>query len=138
MGFGSYSPYYYSFSGSYGAYAYPSYYEDSYTYAPVYIESEDTLDTYEEAAADVVSTAQAPADGPEIGTPPDDSQGSIPDGVVVPRPLVEPEEAPEVLPPEDGAEPQAAPVVLPVEGHEEPSSGSEDRNDRADPNELRP
>ncbi len=121
-GFGYYSPYYYPYYGSYGAYAYPSYYYDSYTYAPVYIESEETPDTYEDGAADVTSTSQGPANGADEGIPPDDER-SIPDGVVVPRPLVEQQEAPEVLPPEE---------------EEQSSSDSEDKGDMSGSNETRP
>ena len=108
-GHGYYSPYYYPsyyypYYGSYAGYGYPSYYYDSYAYAPVYVESDDASDRYTDEVPDAQAVPEPGGEGPDVAGQSGDDEPSVPDGVVVPRPLVEPQVAPEVLPPEDEQE----------------------------------
>ena len=112
----SYYPYYYSsyspYYGSYGAYVYPSYYDAPYTYAPVvYIESQETIFSYEDdvsnedGVTNETAAHQAPVVEIDINVPFDADGRAFPEGVGAPRPLIEAQGAPEVLPPSmDGEE----------------------------------
>lgn len=115
LGYGNYPlyhPHYYaSYYPSYYPYYYASYYPyyGSYgasAYAPVvYIESQETLYTDEDDVTNETATLQTPADGVDIGVAPDNDGRAFPEGMGAPRPLIEPQEAPEVLPPSvDGGE----------------------------------
>ena len=72
----------------------------TYTYVPVYVEADSTDDGYTTGRAPQPSP-QAGEQKPEVTEAPIDEEPSIPDGVAVPRPLVVPEVAPEVLPLEE-------------------------------------
>lgn len=74
---------------------------DSYTYTSVYVESDHTDDSYAGTARASPLTRPPDDQKPDVSEEPVDEEQSIPDGVAVPRPLVVPEEAPEVLPQED-------------------------------------
>ena len=99
---------YYPYTVGYGSY-YPYYYSGSYTYAPlyvepVYVEPVGGLDA--EPADDIRTDSDSDerrrnAGRPTIVPPTGDRPPSIPDGVAVSRPLVETDEPPEVLPPDE-------------------------------------
>lgn len=136
-GYGSYYPYsgwyggygYPSYYGAwgypsyyYGGYAYPSYYDDSYTYAPTYIQSDDAPEAYPDIPLDAPGRVPHAGDaGPDMSRPPGYEEPLVPDGSVIPRPLIQPKDAPEVLPPE-----------------EEESHGSEDRDETTGSTESSP
>lgn len=113
--YSSYYPYYYAsyypYYGAYGASAYGSY-DAPYTYAPVvYIESQETVYAYEDdvtnedGVTNETAALQAPVVGIDIDVRPDDDGRAFPEGVGAPRPLIEAQAAPEVLPPSmDGEE----------------------------------
>lgn len=118
FGYGYYDPYYYPYYGWYGRPGYSLYYYGpygypSYTYTSVYI--------HEDKNAGYADRDPRPRSRPSSG--PGGDRASFPEGVAVPRPLVEPEKAPE---------------VLPLEGDEQSSGGSEDRKHRGNANETGP
>ena len=85
----------------------------SYTYAPLYIEpvyvepvgrldAEPADDEADDIRTDSDSNERRRNAGrPTIVPPADDRSPSIPDGVAVSRPLIETDEPPEVLPPDE-------------------------------------
>ncbi len=65
------------------------------------MEEDTTDDGYGGAGEPPRPTSQPGGQEPSISEETLDVEPSIPDGVAVPRPLVVPDEAPEILPPED-------------------------------------